>query len=73
MSQVGAAWMWSWRGQTTTILWLIVFLCCTGTLIAVVLGFLFRRSFLWWCASTMTVLAIVLSIGLAVLDKLGFN
>jgi hypothetical protein len=51
----------------------MLFLCCVGALIAAVLGLLFKRSFLWWCASSLTVLAIVLSISLAVLDKLGFK
>lgn len=73
MFDVSAAWMLSWRGWTTTILWLILFLCCVGTLIAVVLGLLFRRPFLWWCASSLTVLAIVLSVAIAVLDRLGFK
>ena len=73
MFEVSAAWMLSGRGWTTTILWLILFLCCVGVPIAVVLGLLFRRSFLWWCASTLTVLAIVLSVIIAGLDKLGFK
>jgi hypothetical protein len=63
----------SWRGSTTTVLWLILFLCCIGALIAVVLGLLFRRPLLWWCASTLTVLAVVLAVTLAALDKLGFE
>jgi hypothetical protein len=42
-------------------------------LIAVVLGLLFRHSFLWWSASTLTILAIVLSVTLAALDRLGFK
>jgi hypothetical protein len=46
---------------------------CVGVPIAVVLELLFRRSFLWWCASTLAVLAIVLSVSIATLDKLGFK
>lgn len=73
MFEVAAVCMLSWRDTTTTVLWLILLLCCVGALIAVVLGLLFKRSFLWWCASTLTVLAIVLSVGVAVFDKLGFK
>jgi|HubBroStandDraft_6_1064221.scaffolds.fasta_scaffold475018_1 hypothetical protein len=71
MFGVGAVWMLSARNSTTTVLWLTLFVCWIGVLIAVVLGILFRRSFLWWCASTLTVLAIVLSVSLAMLDRLG--
>jgi hypothetical protein len=73
MFEVNAALILSWRDSTTTILWLILFICCVGALIAVVLGFVFRRSFLWWCACMLTILAIVLSVSLAALDKLGFK
>lgn len=65
--------MLSLRDSMTTGLWLILLSCCIGTLIAVVLGLLFRRSFLWWCASTLAALAIVASVSLAALDKLGFK
>jgi len=54
-------------------LWLILLLCCIGVLIAVVLGLLFKRSFLWWCAAALAVAVIVLSVSIAVLDKLGFK
>ena len=57
----------------TTGLWFVLLLCCIGALIAVVLGVLFRRSFPWWCASTLAALAILISVSLAVLDKLGFK
>jgi len=73
MLYVSAVWLVSLRGWTTTILWLMLFLCCICALIAVVLGLFLKHSFLWWCASGLTVLAIVLSICLAVLDKLGFQ
>ena len=65
--------MLSWRAWTTEILWLTLLLSCIGALIAAVFGFVFRRSFLWWCASTLAVSAIVLSVCLAALDKLGFK
>ena len=65
--------MLSTRDSITASLWFVLFLCCIGVPIAVVAGLLLRRSFLWWCASTMTVLAILLSISIAVLDKLGFK
>jgi hypothetical protein len=68
---VVAAWLLSLRDSTTTILSLTSLLCCVGALIAVVLGLLFRRSFLWWCASALAILAIVLSVSIATLDKLG--
>ena len=73
MFEVGAVWLLSLRNTLTTSLWLILLFSCIGALIAAVLGLLFRRSFLWWCASTLTVLAIVLSVSLAVFDKLGFK
>jgi hypothetical protein len=73
MFEVGAVWILSTQDSITTSLWFILFFCCIGALIAVVLGLLFRRSFLWWCASTLVVLAIVLSISLAALDKFGFK
>ena len=65
--------MFSMRNSITTSLWFILFFCFMGALIAAVLGLFFRRSFLWWCASTLTVLAVVLSISLAALDKFGFK
>jgi hypothetical protein len=71
MFEVGAVWMLSARNSTTTVLWLTLFVCCIDALIAVVLGLLFRRSFLWWCTSTLTLVAILLSVSLAVLDELG--
>jgi undecaprenyl pyrophosphate phosphatase UppP len=71
MFDVGAVWMLSTQRSTTTVLWLTLFVCWIGTLVAVVLGILFRRHFLWWLASTLTVLAIVLSVSLAMLDRLG--
>jgi hypothetical protein len=70
---VGAACLLSLRDSTTTVLWLLVLLCCIGVVITVVLGLLFRRSFLWWCASTLAVLAIALSVSIAALDKIGFK
>jgi hypothetical protein len=39
----------------------------------VILGILFRRSFLWWFASILVALAIVRSVSIATLDKLGFK
>jgi hypothetical protein len=44
---------------------------CTGVLLAVMFGIVFRRSFLRWFASSLPFLAIVLSVRRAVLDKLG--
>jgi hypothetical protein len=44
-----------------------------GALIAVVLGLVFRRSFLWGCASILTMLALVLSAIVTALDKFGFK
>ena len=73
MFEDGAVWMLSAKNSTTTVLWLTLFMCCMAALIAAVLGLLFRRSFLWWCASALTILAIVLSVSLAALDKLGFK
>ena len=70
---MSAIWMLTWRGWTTTILWLILLVCCVSALIAVVLGVLLRHSFLWWLASTLALLGVVLSISLAALDKLGFK
>lgn len=68
-----AVWMLSFRDSMTTSLWFILLFCCVGVLIAVVLGLLFRKSFLWWCASTLAALAMVVSVSLAALDKLGFK
>jgi Flp pilus assembly protein TadB len=60
-------------GLNDHLLWLILCLCCLGVPIAVVLGLLFRRSFLWWCAATLTAFAVVLAVSLAALNKLGFQ
>jgi len=68
-----AGWAFSAYGWILTNLWAILFLCCTGALLAVMLGLVVRRSLFWWLASTLTIVAIVLSVGIAVLDKLGFK
>ena len=65
--------MLSLRGSTTTVLWLILLLCCIVAPIAVMLGIVLRRSFLWWCASTLTLLALAIAVSLAALNKLGFK
>ena len=70
---VTAVWLLTLRGWTITIIWLALFTSCLGAMIAVVLGVLFRRPFLWWCASTLALFAIVLSVSLAALDRLGFK
>jgi hypothetical protein len=48
-------------------------LCCLGALVAVVLGLLFRRSLFWWLTTALVAFALALSVGIALLDKLGFG
>jgi hypothetical protein len=68
-----AGWAFSAYGSILTNLWTTLFFCCIGALLAVILGLVVRRSLFWWIASTLTIVAIVLSVGIAVLDKLGFK
>jgi hypothetical protein len=48
-------------------------LCCLGALVAVVLGLLFRRSPFWGLTAALVAFALVLSVAIALLDKLGFG
>jgi hypothetical protein len=68
-----AIWLLSLRGGILGVLWEVLLLSCTGTVLAVILGVFFRRSVLWWLASILSVAGIVLFITIAALDKLGFK
>lgn len=68
-----AVWVLTLRQSAVSLLWAILVLCCLGTLIAVVLGLLLRRSPLWRLSISLATFALVLAVVIAFLDRLGFG
>jgi hypothetical protein len=70
---MAAVWVLTLRQSAMSIMWVTLVLCCLSALVAVVLGVLFRRSLFWWLTTALVTSALVLSVGIALLDQLGFG
>jgi membrane protein YdbS with pleckstrin-like domain len=63
------------RGETfLSLVWLVVFLCCLVSIVVGVLALILRRynSTLWWICTAMVITALILSIGVGILDRVGY-
>jgi hypothetical protein len=70
---MAAVWVLTLQQSAMSIMFVTLVLCCLGALVAVVLGLLFRRSPFWRLTAALVAFALVLSVAIALLDKLGFG
>ena len=70
---MAAVWVLTLRQSAMSIMLVTLVLCSLGALVAVVLGLLFRRSPFWGLTAALLAFALVLSVAIALFDKLGFG
>jgi hypothetical protein len=70
---MAAVWVPTLRQSALSIMLVTLVLCSLGALVTVLLGLLFRRFPFWGLTTALVAFTLVLSVAIALLDKLGFG